>query len=130
MASTRVVNVRVKHIRPKHHDLRHWCMEPNHLYIGRAGVVFVKFPDGTKQRWPRRASVWANPFNLKRHSREESLRLYRKYILEKIAQHPRTYDIESLRGKTLGCWCKPHACHGDVLCEILASRSDDDEAAP
>lgn len=23
-----------------------------------------------------------------------------------------------LRGKTLGCWCKPDACHGDVLAEL------------
>ena len=23
-----------------------------------------------------------------------------------------------LRGKRLGCWCKPLACHGDVLAEV------------
>jgi hypothetical protein len=26
-----------------------------------------------------------------------------------------------LRGKVLGCWCKPLACHGDVLLEIANS---------
>ena len=23
-----------------------------------------------------------------------------------------------LKGKTLGCWCKPYPCHGDVLAEL------------
>jgi hypothetical protein len=23
-----------------------------------------------------------------------------------------------LKGKVLGCWCKPDACHGDVLAEL------------
>jgi hypothetical protein len=23
-----------------------------------------------------------------------------------------------IKGKTLGCWCKPEACHGDVLAEL------------
>jgi len=36
-----VVNVSVKHIRPEFHDLKEWCEEKNHLYIGRGGVVFV-----------------------------------------------------------------------------------------
>ena len=26
-----------------------------------------------------------------------------------------------LRGKVLGCWCSPKACHGDVLAEIANS---------
>lgn len=24
-------------------------------------------------------------------------------------------NVHKLKGKTLGCWCAPHACHGDVL---------------
>jgi hypothetical protein len=28
-------------------------------------------------------------------------------------------EVSSLRGKDLGCWCKPgEACHADVLIEI------------
>jgi Domain of unknown function (DUF4326) len=23
-----------------------------------------------------------------------------------------------LKGKKLGCWCKPNACHGNVLIEL------------
>lgn len=28
-------------------------------------------------------------------------------------------DIRELRGKTLGCWCKPKACHGNVLLKLV-----------
>ena len=28
-------------------------------------------------------------------------------------------DLEELEGKTLGCWCKPKTCHGDVLVELV-----------
>jgi len=23
-----------------------------------------------------------------------------------------------LRGRTIACWCKPEACHGDILAEL------------
>jgi hypothetical protein len=26
--------------------------------------------------------------------------------------------LPELKDKTLGCWCKPEKCHGDVLAEI------------
>ncbi|MHB8407806.1 MAG: DUF4326 domain-containing protein [Acidiferrobacterales bacterium] len=26
--------------------------------------------------------------------------------------------LGELRGKVLGCWCSPQACHGDVLEEL------------
>jgi len=29
----------------------------------------------------------------------------------------RITDLSSLRGKVLGCWCVPKACHGDVLAD-------------
>jgi len=29
-----------------------------------------------------------------------------------------------LRGKILGCHCKPKACHGDILAEIADSEPD------
>lgn len=27
-------------------------------------------------------------------------------------------SLHELDGKTLACWCKPHACHGDVLAKV------------
>jgi hypothetical protein len=27
-------------------------------------------------------------------------------------------DLVELKGKTLGCWCKPKTCHGDILVKL------------
>ena len=54
--------------------------------------------------------------NWKRWDREEVTAKYTEYILNKpelLEQIP----LE-LKGKTLGCFCKPLACHGDVLAYI------------
>ena len=65
-----------------------------------------------------RPSKWGNPFKIGRDgSRQEVILKYKDMIIsntELIKQIP----IE-LRGKTLGCWCKPDACHGDVLVELV-----------
>lgn len=31
-------------------------------------------------------------------------------------------DLDELIGKTLGCWCAPRACHGDVLARLAEKR--------
>jgi hypothetical protein len=28
-------------------------------------------------------------------------------------------QLIKLKGKNLGCWCKPDKCHGDILLEII-----------
>lgn len=56
---TQVVNCKVKFIRPKYNDLKQWMQDPQNVYIGRAGVVFV---DG--QRFPKNASRFCNPFKV------------------------------------------------------------------
>ena len=63
-----------------------------------------------------RPSIWGNPFILGRDgTRIEVVERYRIYLHSK----PELMDkILSLRGKVLGCWCSPHACHGDVLAEL------------
>ena len=39
-------------------------------------------------------------------------------------------QVHELQGKTLGCFCKPHPCHGDIIKEYLdriAGRGEDIE---
>jgi hypothetical protein len=64
-----------------------------------------------------RPSKWGNPFKVGRDgTREEVIEKYREWIKtqpELLAQ------LGELRGKILGCWCKPKACHGDVLVELI-----------
>jgi hypothetical protein len=115
--STTVQNVKVEFIRPRYTDLKAWCADPNNVYIGRRGVVFVD-----KVRFPDRESTWANPFKLsKTCSRDESIRKYEAHIRKRLAAEAGLLDaLRALRGKALGCWCKPEACHGDILLRLLA----------
>ena len=60
-----------------------------------------------------RATVWGNPFRIGDHgSRDEVIARYERWLLN----DPYLMDrIGELRGKVLGCWCAPNACHGDIL---------------
>lgn len=122
--NTNVVCVKVGDIRPKYNDLEEWETDPNNVYIGRKGVVFVT-RNGNKYRYPPKDSIWANPYKIKNDlTREQVIDMYRTYITNKINSGEITREqLESLRGKTLGCWCKEKGqnipCHGDVLVEIL-----------
>jgi len=63
-----------------------------------------------------RPSAWGNPFAIgKDGTREEVIEKYKAWLLgnqELLSQLP------TLRGKVLGCWCSPNACHGDVLAQF------------
>jgi hypothetical protein len=75
-----------------------------------------------------RPSKWGNPFSDKEGTlakykvkdRNESVDSFRKYITEGEGKHLLN-DLHELKGKTLGCFCKPLACHGDVLKELIDS---------
>ena len=66
-----------------------------------------------------RGSKWGNPYKIgKDGTREEVIRLYEQYIRNSNLID----EIEELDGLTLGCYCKPRACHGDVLVKILNEK--------
>ena len=67
-----------------------------------------------------RPSKWGNPYQIGVHgTREEVIQKYREMILgnKKLLS-----ALPELQGKTLGCWCSPLACHGDVLVELLENK--------
>ena len=74
-----------------------------------------------------RPSIWGNPYSHKEgtlaefkvSTRKEAIEKYRIYLLN---NPDLLLKIEELRGKTLGCWCKPKSCHGDVIIEVLQSK--------
>lgn len=68
-----------------------------------------------------RPGPFGNPFAMtESRSRTEAIELYRGWAL---AQPDLVRRIRrELRGKVLGCFCKPQACHGDVLVEIAEGR--------
>jgi hypothetical protein len=82
----------------------HCRRAPYDVYIGRPGP-------------------WGNPFSWKddtlatwKTTREGCLPAYEAWLRsqpELVARARR-----ELRGKVLGCWCKPGPCHGDILTRI------------
>jgi hypothetical protein len=76
-------------------------------YIGRAG----RGEDG----------YFGNPFRMENGtSREDTVEKFQRYFTARIEK-----DVEfrrrvlALKGKRLGCFCKPQACHGDVIADWL-----------
>jgi hypothetical protein len=76
-----------------------------------------------------RSTKWGNPFSHKEgtkatrvvESRAEAIRQYRRWLWIEVGDGRITVeDLASLHGKTLGCWCKPDLCHGDVLVSAAA----------
>jgi hypothetical protein len=118
---TMVVSVKVASIRPKYDDLRQWMADPQNVYIARKGVVLLDNPEtGKKARFPLSDSKFANPFTVKDHGLDKCIELYRIHIKKLIELGTITrVDLDELKGKNLGCWCKPGPCHGDVLLEFI-----------
>jgi hypothetical protein len=119
-AGTTVDNIHVKYLRKKGlANLREWMAIENNIYIGRAGRVYIN-----KVVFPYRQSKWANPFNLKTLTREESLKRYEAHIRAMLAKDPNTKsELLGLAGKNLGCWCSPESCHADVLVKLINELS-------
>jgi uracil-DNA glycosylase family 4 len=65
-----------------------------------------------------RPSKWGNPFTIgKDGTRAEVIEKHRLWLME---QPDLLNSLDELKGKRLGCWCRPEACHGDLLA-ILAN---------
>lgn len=75
----------------------HFKRDPFDVYIGRP-------------------SIWGNPYEIgKDGTRAEVIEKYREYLLGNVEL---MYLLPQMRGKILGCWCAPEACHGDVIAEL------------
>lgn len=67
-----------------------------------------------------RGSIWGNPFKIsKKFSRKDVIIKYEAWIKEKRKLEPEVYNLSKLKGKRLGCYCRPLACHGDVLVKLI-----------
>lgn len=79
-----------------------------------------------------RPSKWGNPYTHKKDSttlakfvvssREEAIESYRIWITEGDGRHL-LKDLGELKGKTLGCFCAPKQCHGDILINLTSNLS-------
>ena len=85
------------------------------VYIGR---------QVSRGGWDLPRSKWANPFSVAQcGSAADAVEKFETYIMSNIAL---LAHLPELKGKVLGCWCKPGPCHGDVLATLANTRSDGD----
>jgi hypothetical protein len=69
-----------------------------------------------------RPSKWGNPFTHLARSladhvvpKDQVLPRYEAWLRQ---QPELMASLHELRGQVLGCWCKPAACHGDILARL------------
>ena len=69
-----------------------------------------------------RPSVWGNPFRLTAEAaRGSTLAKYRVWLWKQIEGGRITLsDLRGLDGKSLGCYCAPRPCHGNVLAAAVS----------
>ena len=72
-----------------------------------------------------RGSKWGNPYKIGIDgTREEVIQKHKLWLLKQPAL---LSCLDELKGKILGCWCAPQACHGDLLA-LLANDLQQREA--
>lgn len=118
-----IINCRIKNLKELgYNNLKEWINDKNNVYIGRAGIVFIHNKDiNTIERYPKTSSAFANPFKIgKDGTRDAVLTKYETYITTKLDNDIQLRQaLINLRGKSLGCWCYPDPCHGDVLIKLI-----------
>jgi hypothetical protein len=76
------------------------------VYIGRAG----KGQDG----------YFGNPFSVAEYGYVVCIAKFREYFYERVQTDIEfKRRVDALSGKTLGCFCFPKPCHGDVVAEYV-----------
>jgi hypothetical protein len=71
-----------------------------------------------------RGTPWGNPHRLPRGASDaERAEVIAAYEQDLLARPDLLARIPELRGRALGCWCAPRACHGDVLARLAGGDS-------
>ena len=99
---TRVINI---HHHPKFQSIK---KSDEYEYIGRG-------------------SIWGNPYAMngaEHESREDVIGKFQYDFEKDILMKAKKSDAQQLIGKRLGCFCKPHACHGDIIANYLNKFDD------
>jgi hypothetical protein len=85
-----------------------------HYVILETKIVNVKYQNC--EVYCGRPSKWGNPYKIgKDGNRNEVIEKFATYFI----QSGLVNEIEELRGKTLGCHCRPQRCHLDIIVEEL-----------
>lgn len=67
-----------------------------------------------------RTTSWGNPYRIGRDgTREEVIAKFRAWWYLPSQKSLRQRARKELKGKRLGCWCAPRACHGHVIVQYV-----------
>lgn len=76
-----------------------------------------------------RGSPWGNPYAISHGEgpdRAEVIEKYKEYFYEKIESDSAfKKGILGMKGMRLACFCKPEACHGDIIADYIDNLSED-----
>ena len=97
--------------------------KPGDVYIGRPG----KGEDG----------YFGNPhvvgfckFCGVAHERGEAVKAFEKTFSDRLKQDPEYLRrVRELAGKRIACFCKPRACHGDVIAQFVSTGAESQSIA-
>ena len=93
-------------------------MKPTRVFNMHTEPGFTQDPDFVRID---RCSPFGCPFRIGEDgTREHVVEKYRQYFRSRIATDADFIEkVLRLKGKLLGCWCKPLPCHGDIIAEYL-----------
>lgn len=96
----------------------------------------IRAEDGVTEAYVGRVhwigkSALGNPFTVKQYGRGEAIRMYRRWLLEKLkdplsdqsAEMDRLRRIHEAGPLALRCHCAPLPCHAEVVREILEGKA-------
>ncbi len=101
-------------------NIRHAPPGAEYVYIGRRG----RGHDGYFGN-PYAVGHWCARCRRPHPTAGETLPCYEAYFLERLDEDPEfRRRVLELKGKTLGCFCAPGPCHGDVILAWLEKQGD------
>jgi len=80
---------------------------PDGSYVTKKGTIMERFVI------PQ--SIWHNPHKSKNPTGD-----FKTYITTKNQELLKR--LPELKGKTIGCWCKPKPCHGDIIVSLYTEH--------
>lgn len=113
-----IINIKITNLRKiynNNHNIEKWIDSLNNLYIGRGMRIFIGNKENKKAYYIK-CSKYFNPFKVNGNNRCLVLKQYEEYARKTFSKEE---ILKDLNNQTLGCWCKPEGCHGDVLIKLF-----------
>src|SRR5687768_2728346 len=104
----------------------HCKKSPHDVYIGRSNDKF-HFGNLFSHLETSKALI-------KVETRDQAIKFFEEWLLgenwktvEQERRHWILNNLHTLKDKTLGCWCTPKACHGEVLKKMVESHGSQEK---